>query len=87
LDQKPVIVSNLDTVLALAEFDNGSKYSDFDPDIDKVAACVPGALVAGNLIAKTGFQAVALVFLKKFGIFIAIGLGALLMKVFSRKNA
>lgn len=86
MDQKATIDSNLDDVLALAEFDQGSKYSDFDPEIDEVAAYGLGALVAGKVIAKTGFLAVALVFLKKFGVFILIGLGALLKSIFSRKK-
>lgn len=86
MEQLPAIRENLDTVLAMAEFDTGSAYSDFDPDIDKVAAYGIGALVAGKVLAKTGFLAVALVFLKKFGIFIVIGLGALIKGLFSRKK-
>lgn len=86
MDQKSVIESNLRTVLDLAEFDTGSKYSDFDPDIDKVAAYGLGALVAGKVITKTGLFAVALVFLKKFWVFILIGIGALFKSVFSRKK-
>ena len=86
IDQKQEIESNIDTVLALAEFGEGSKYSDFDPDMDKVAAYGIGALVAGKAIAKTGFLVAALVFLKKFGIFIVIGVGALLKKFFSSKK-
>ncbi len=75
MDQKPKIESNLDTVLALAEFNEGSRYQDFNPDIDKVAAYGLGALVAGKVMAKTGLLAAALVFLKKFGVFIVIGIG------------
>ena len=75
MDQKELIESKLDSVLALAEFDSGSKYDDFNPDIDKVAAYGIGALVAGKVIAKTGLFALALVFLKKFGVFIVVGLG------------
>jgi len=87
IDQKGVIESNLDTVLSLAEFSQGSQYSDFDPDLDTVAAYGIGALVAGKVIAKTGFLVVALVFLKKFGIFILLGAGVLAKKVFSRKKS
>lgn len=86
MEQKTLIEDNLDTVLALAEFDQGSRYSDFNPDIDKVAAYGIGALVAGKVLAKTGFIAIALVFLKKFGIFILIGLGALVRALFNRKK-
>jgi uncharacterized membrane-anchored protein len=87
MDQKPVIKSNIDTVLALADFDQGSRYSDFDPDIDKVAAYGLGALVAGKVIAKTGFLAAALIFLKKFGVIIIIGIGVFLKRLFSKQKA
>jgi uncharacterized membrane-anchored protein len=87
MEQKQVIESSIATVLALAEFEQGSRYSDFDPDIDQVAAYGLGALVAGKVIAKIGFLAVALVFLKKFGVFIVVGVGLLLHRMFFRKAA
>lgn len=86
IDQKQTIESNIESVLAIAHFDQGSKYSDFNPDIDDVAAYGLGALVAGKIIAKTGFLAVALVFLKKFGIFIIFGVGALIKGLSSKKT-
>lgn len=86
MDQKPVIDANIDTVLALAEFDQGSRYQDFDPDIDTVAAYGLGALVAGKAAAKLGLFAAALVFLKKFGVLILVGLGWLGKKLFSRRG-
>ena len=87
MNQLPLIKQNLDAVLDIAEFDQGSSYSDFNPDLDEVAAYGIGALVAGKVIAKTGFLVVALVFLKKFGIFILLGLGALFKTVFKRKES
>ncbi|CAA0109166.1 Uncharacterised protein [BD1-7 clade bacterium] len=87
MDQKATIDANISDVLAVAEFDQGSKYSDFNPEIDEVAAYGLGALVAGKVIAKTGFLAMALLFLKKFGVFILLGLGTLFGKLFSRKKA
>ncbi len=86
MDQKALIESNLDSVLAIAEFDQGARYSDFNPDIDKVAAYGLGALVAGKVIAKTGFFVLALAFLKKFGVLVLIGGWALLKGLFSRKS-
>lgn len=86
MEQKEIIDSKLDSVLALAEFDQGSRYEDFDPSIDKVAAYGIGALVAGKVIAKTGHLAAALIFLKKFGVLIVIGIGVLLGKYFKRKK-
>tara|TARA_R110002167_G_scaffold103139_6_gene267070 strand:- start:2846 stop:3775 length:930 start_codon:yes stop_codon:yes gene_type:complete len=87
IDQLAEIDHNIDTVLAMAEFNEGSRYSDFDPDLDDVAAYGIGALVAGKVIAKTGFLAAAFIFLKKFGIVILIALGALLKKLFWRKDS
>ncbi|GLQ30137.1 DUF2167 domain-containing protein [Litoribrevibacter albus] len=87
MNQKQTIDSNISTVLALASFDEGSQYSDFDPEIDKVAAYGLGALVAGKVIAKTGILAAALLFLKKFGVFILVGIGAIFKSLFSRKKS
>ncbi len=86
MNEKAEIEDNLDTVLALAEFDDGARYADFDPDIDQVAAYGLGALVAGKVIAKTGFIAMAIVFLKKFGIFILLAIVGLFKTVFGRKK-
>lgn len=86
MEQKTIIDDNVDAVLAMAEFDQGSTYAEFNPELDDVAAYGLGALVAGKVIAKTGFFAMALLFLKKFGVFIVVGLGALAKKLFSRKK-
>ncbi|TLU64632.1 DUF2167 domain-containing protein [Thalassotalea litorea] len=86
MEQKDIIDAQLDSVLAMADFDQGSRYADFDPEIDEVAAYGVGALVAGKVLAKTGFLAAAIIFLKKFGIFILIAIGAFLKKLFSRKT-
>jgi len=87
MDQKPMIDSNIDTVLSMAEFNQGSRYEDFTPGIDKVAAYGLGALVAGKVVAKTGLLAAALLFLKKFAAIILVGVGALFGKVFKGKTA
>ena len=87
MEQKTEIENNLDSVLAMANFDDGSKYSDFNPDIDQVAAYGLGALVAGKVIAKTGVLAVVLMFLKKFGVVILIALGALIKSIWGRRKS
>ena len=87
MDQKAMIDSNINKVLALADFKQGSRYEDFDPSIDKIAAYGIGALVAGKVIAKTGLIAAALIFLKKFGILIIVAVGAFFGKLFKRKTA
>jgi uncharacterized membrane-anchored protein len=86
MEQKELIDTNLVTVLAMADFDQGFRYADFNPDIDEVAAYGLGAVVAGKAMAKTGFLAAGLIFLKKFGVVILIGIGVLLGKLFKRKK-
>lgn len=86
IEQLDEVNQNLEAVLNIAEFNQGSRYQDFDPEIDEVAAYGLGALVAGKVLAKTGFIAVALVFLKKFGVFILIAVGALLRRVWTKKK-
>ena len=87
MEQKELIDSRLDSVLAMANFDQGSTYGDFNPSIDKVAAYGLGALVAGKILAKTGLLAAGLLLLKKFGVAIFLGLAALFAKIFRRKPA
>lgn len=80
-NQLDEINEHREQVLAMAEFNEGNRYSDFDPSIDKVAAYGLGALVAGKVAAKTGLIAGLILFLKKFGIFIVIGIAAFFRKI------
>lgn len=66
------VKANINKVIGAVKFNEGSKYSDFDPDVDQVAAWTIGSLVAGKVLAKVGFFAVIL----KFWKLIAIGLAA-----------
>lgn len=65
---------NKEKVLSMMEFNAGNKYSEFNPGTDKVAAWTIGGLVAGKVLAKVGFFAIILKYLKV--IIIAIGAGA-----------
>ncbi len=56
----------LPSVLNMVTFTEGNRYADFNPSMDKVAAVGIGGLIAGKVLTKTGFLAVALLFLKKF---------------------
>lgn len=87
MHQLETINSKLDRVLALADFNQGSRYEDFNPDIDQVAAYGIGALVAGKVLAKTGLLAAALIFLKKFGVVFAIAAFALFGRLFKRRKS
>ena len=87
MDQKALIDSKLNSVLAMASFNPGYRYGDFNPDLDKVAAYGIGGLVAGTVLSKTGMLAAGLLLLKKLWIVAVVGVGALFRKVFKRKAA
>lgn len=65
----PQVKSDIDNILPSVEFKDGYKYSEFNPDVDEVAAYGIGGLIAGKVLAKAGFFALLL----KFWKFIAIG--------------
>lgn len=89
MSQLATIRSEMTRVLPLAEFESGQKYTDFNPEVDKLAAYGIGGLIAGKVLAKAGFVAVALKVLlaaKKFLIFGVIALGGLAAKVFRGRS-
>lgn len=61
-------------VLAMSNFTEGNKYSDFDPSLDKVAALGIGGLIAGKVVAKTGILLGLLLMFKKFAIVLILPL-------------
>lgn len=88
-NQLDEINAHREGVLAMAEFNPGNRYEDFDSSIDKAAAYGLGALVAGKVAAKAGLFTVLLLALKKFGVFLVVGLAALGRKIkgfFGRGN-
>lgn len=87
ISQLPEIDVKKDTVMAMASFNTGFTYADFDPSIDKVAAYGIGALIAGKVLLKTGFLVTALIFLKKFGIIIVIAVGGFFVRMFKRRKS
>jgi uncharacterized membrane-anchored protein len=60
----PEVKSNINKVIGSVEFKEGSKYADFNPEVDEVAAWSIGGLVAGKILAKVGFFALLLKFWK-----------------------
>lgn len=83
MDSLPEINASLDTVLAMPHFEEGQRYADYNPDTDRLAAYGIGGLIAGKVLAKTGFFAMALLLLKKFWFVLAAaiaGLGKLLFR-------
>lgn len=85
MEQKAAIDKTLSSVLAVAKFDQGAAYNDFDPSMDKVAAYGIGALVAGKLAAKAGLFTTLLIFFKKFWILLAVGVGGFFKKLFGAR--
>lgn len=66
-------------ILQIVSFKEGSRYSDFVPGTDTVAAVGIGGLIAGKVAAKAGILVVLLAFLKK-------GFVLLLLPLFWLKN-
>lgn len=87
MNQLPLVKENIGYVLNSVEFNPGSRYTDFNPDFDEVAAYGVGGLVAGKVLAKTGFFAIIL----KFWKFIALGavgfFGAFKKRLFGSKES
>ncbi|PRX55153.1 DUF2167 domain-containing protein [Flagellimonas meridianipacifica] len=87
MDQLGLVQQNIDQVIASTEFNEGYRYSDFNPDFDEVAAYGIGGLIAGKILAKAGFFAILL----KFWKFIAIGVvgvfSAFRKKIFGSKES
>ena len=54
------IKAHVPDIIHIAQFKEGSRYQDFDPDVDQVAAYTIGGLVAGKLLAKVGIFALLL---------------------------
>jgi uncharacterized membrane-anchored protein len=76
-------------ILSMVNFNDGNRYADFDPKVDKVATYGLAALVAGGIAAKLGFFKLIWVFIVAAWKFIIIGfvaVSAWLKKLFGGKN-
>ncbi|PWJ36110.1 DUF2167 domain-containing protein [Sediminitomix flava] len=71
LDEVKVAIPEL---MPSVNFNDGYRYEEFDSSIDKVAAYGIGGLIAGKVLAKTGFFAL----IAKFGKVIFVGIAAAL---------
>lgn len=89
MDQLPEIRKQAPTILGLVEFNDGNRYTDFDPKVDKVATYGLAALVAGGIAAKLGFFKllwVGLVAAKKFIIIGVVAVSAWVRKLFKKRD-
>jgi uncharacterized membrane-anchored protein len=90
MSQLPDIKPEMEKVYALVEFEQGNRYTDFDPDIDSLAVYGIGGLIAGKAAAKVGLFALilkGLIAAKKAVIIGVIALIAGLKAFFSRKKS
>lgn len=84
IDKLDLVKKDIDLILGSTDFNDGNKYADFNPSLDKVAAYGIGGLIAGKVLAKAGLLAVLL----KFWKFIALGAVAafaFIKKLFTKK--
>jgi len=89
IDQLAEIEKRTPEVLSMVDFNQGNRYADFDPKIDKVATYGIAALVAGGIAAKLGFFKLLLVFLvaaKKFIIVACVAIAAWFRKIFKGRS-
>ena len=70
IEQLAEVSDGIPSIMPAVNFNEGMRYRDFNPDLDKVAAVGIGGLIAGKVLAKTGFLAI----LAKFGKFIIIAI-------------
>ena len=75
-----------DRIIESVEFEDGYKYSEFDPGIDEVAAYGIGGLVAGKVLAKAGFFALLLKFWKIIAIGVVGFFAAFKNRLFKKKE-
>jgi uncharacterized membrane-anchored protein len=80
-----IVKNDIPKVCDIVQFSEGSKYSDFDPKVDNVAAWTIGGLVAGKILAKVGFFAVILKFWKLIALAVA-GAFSAFKRFFTRDN-
>lgn len=85
MDQLEEVKKNIPAILKMASFDQGHTYSEFNPDVDEVAAWTIGGLVAGKILVKAGLLAGLLKFWKLIGIGI-IASGSFIWKLISGKK-
>lgn len=87
MDQLPEIEKETPGILGMVDFNQGSRYADFDPKVDKVATYGIAALVAGGIAAKAGLFKLllaGLLALKKFVIIAFVAVVAFFKRLFGR---
>lgn len=86
IDILPKFNKDVDEILNSVHFTDGNMYSDFNPEIDEVAAYGIGGLIAGKLLAKAGFFALILKFWKIIAIAVVGVFTVFKKKIFGTKE-
>ncbi|AOP35111.1 hypothetical protein A0128_15435 [Leptospira tipperaryensis] len=87
IDKLPQVNQELDAIVNSTEFNEGSRYSDFNPGLDTVAAYGIGGLIAGKVLAKAGLFALLLKFWKVIALAAIGGFSVLKKFVFREKTS
>jgi uncharacterized membrane-anchored protein len=75
MDQLSMVDRRLPEILAMASFNQGHTYAEFNPSVDRTAAYTLAGLIAGGVLAKAGFFKalfIGVLALKKFFILGAV---------------
>jgi uncharacterized membrane-anchored protein len=89
MDQLPMIKDRMEQVIAFADFNDGYRYSDFNPGVDKMAAYGIAALIGGKMALKAGLLAKLgglLVAFKKIIIIGFMAVAGFFSKLFKRRK-
>ncbi|MCB9665157.1 MAG: DUF2167 domain-containing protein [Alphaproteobacteria bacterium] len=89
MEQLEAVRTGMAALLPRVDFNEGERYADFDPSVDKVAAFGIGALIAGKVAAKAGFFKLLIAGLlagKKFVLLAVAGVVAAASRLFGGKS-
>ena len=89
MDKLPEIEKETPDILGMVDFNQGNRYADFDPKVDKVATYGIAALIAGGIAAKLGFFKLLIGFIiaaKKLIIVACVAIAAWFKRIFGRRS-
>jgi uncharacterized membrane-anchored protein len=86
-DQLASVETATPDVLKMVSFTTGNRYTDYLPDVDKVAAYGIGGLIAGGIASKTGMLVVVLALLKKGFVFLLLPIAWVWRKITGAKDS
>lgn len=86
MDQLENIKGKIPAIVNSLTFNDGHRYGDFNSNMDEVAAWTIGGLVAGKVLAKAGFFALILKFIKPILLLLVAGGGAIWRFITGRRK-